>query len=83
MAGRKGSRTDGKEETSGDRCGECKKMVSRNDKGIMSELCETWFHCKCQEVSDDTYEVMRKFISTVEDVTKWRGRYSVKCQNYT
>jgi hypothetical protein len=32
-------------------------MVCRNDTGIMCELCETWFHCKCQEVSDDAYEV--------------------------
>jgi hypothetical protein len=41
MAGRKGSTTEVKEEGSGERCGECKKLVSRNDKGITCELCET------------------------------------------
>jgi predicted nuclease with TOPRIM domain len=33
-------------------------MVSRNDEGIMCELCETWFHCECQEISDDIYKVL-------------------------
>jgi hypothetical protein len=55
MAGRKGSSTEVKEECSGERCGECKKMVSRNDKGITCELCETLFHCKCQDISAETY----------------------------
>jgi hypothetical protein len=48
-----------KKEFSSERCEECKKMVSRNDKGIMCELCETLtlFHCICQDIMDEA----RKF----------------------
>jgi hypothetical protein len=38
MAGRKGSSAEVKEECSYERCGECQKMVSRNNKGFMCEL---------------------------------------------
>jgi hypothetical protein len=58
MAGRKGSTTEVKEEGSGERCGECKKLVSRNDKGITCELCETLFHCKCQDISEEAFKVL-------------------------
>jgi hypothetical protein len=58
MVGRKGSTTEVKEEGSGERCGECKKMVSRNDKGITCELCETLFHCKCQDNSEEAFKVL-------------------------
>jgi hypothetical protein len=42
MAGRKGSTTEVKEEGSGEICGECKKLVNRNNKGITCELCENF-----------------------------------------
>jgi hypothetical protein len=58
MAGRKGSTIEVKEEGSGERCGECKKIVSRNDKGITCELCETLFHCKCQDISEEAFNVL-------------------------
>jgi hypothetical protein len=32
-------------------------MVCKTVEGIMCDFCETWFHCKCQEVSDGSYKV--------------------------
>jgi hypothetical protein len=28
------------------------------DKGIQCEICELWFHCKCENVMEDTYKLM-------------------------
>jgi len=33
-------------------CGACKEPVTWNNKGIMCELCELWFHIQCQNVHD-------------------------------
>jgi hypothetical protein len=33
-------------------------MASRNDKGTTCELCETLFHCKCQDISEETFKVL-------------------------
>ena len=39
-------------------CGECKKVVGKNDKGVVCEQCELWFHCKCEKLHEDTYKLM-------------------------
>lgn len=41
-------------------CGTCEIRVGEKDKAIMCEICELWFHCKCEKVPDDTYKVLRK-----------------------
>ena len=38
-----------------DTCCDCSKIVTDRDKGIECEICEGWYHIKCQKVSDDTY----------------------------
>jgi hypothetical protein len=30
----------------------------KNDKEIMCELCEMWFHCNCLDVTEDTYKLL-------------------------
>jgi hypothetical protein len=40
------------------RCGECNKMVGRKDEGIISGLCETLFHCTCQNNADKTCKLL-------------------------
>jgi chemotaxis regulatin CheY-phosphate phosphatase CheZ len=40
------------------RCGECRKLVT--DKGIQCEICELWFHCKCENVAEETYKLMNQ-----------------------
>ena len=37
-------------------CGACKEPVTWNDKGVMCEDCDTWFHAACQNIHDSTYE---------------------------
>ena len=46
-----------------DGCGRCSGQVTAKDKGVQCEVCEVWFHCKCQGISDDTYKVMKKELS--------------------
>ena len=47
--------TAGKEE-----CGECKAVVAGKDKGVYCEICESWYHAKCQGISEDTYKYLQK-----------------------
>jgi hypothetical protein len=42
------------------KCGECRKMVGRSDKAVMCELCELWFHSKCEGLTEDTYRLMNQ-----------------------
>ena len=37
-------------------CGACKEPVTWNDKRIICESCESWFHIQCQNVHDTAYE---------------------------
>ena len=43
-----------------DGCGRCSGQVTAKDKGVQCEICEVWFHCKCQGISDETYKTMKK-----------------------
>ncbi|XP_033100275.1 uncharacterized protein LOC117103766 isoform X2 [Anneissia japonica] len=36
-------------------CGTCKESVTWEDKGIMCEECETWYHIDCQNINDASY----------------------------
>jgi len=45
---------------SNDECGQCGTIVGGRDKGILCEICDRWFHTKCQKVSEDTYRVLKK-----------------------
>ena len=37
-------------------CGTCKEPVTWEDKGVMCEECEIWYHTDCQNISDNSYE---------------------------
>jgi uncharacterized CHY-type Zn-finger protein len=55
VAGLKGSTTEVQEDCSSKTCGECKKMMGRNEEEINCELCRTLFHGKCKELADVTF----------------------------
>lgn len=55
-ATRKGTTAESKDEEY--RCGGCKKLVGRSEKGIKCEICETWFHCKCEDMDAETYKLL-------------------------
>jgi len=37
-------------------CGACKTVVTWENKGLLCETCDTWYHADCQGVGDSTYE---------------------------
>ena len=55
MAGKKKAEKEDLE-----KCGECKLDVTRADKAIQCEICELWLHCKCEDMLDETYKVVKQ-----------------------
>jgi hypothetical protein len=43
--------------TKAEKCGICKKAIASSDNGVRCEVCEVWFHSKCQNMSDDTHKL--------------------------
>lgn len=41
-------------------CGTCKNPVSDNDQGLLCDVCNIWFHSKCQGVSDNKYAAVKE-----------------------
>lgn len=37
-------------------CGECKLEVA--DEGLQCEVCERWYHLKCQDVTEEVYKIL-------------------------
>lgn len=69
---RKGSTSESLEVEKGERCGVCKKVVGKSERGIQCEICELWFHSKCEDIADDIYKLLNreKYTSTAEGVIK-------------
>lgn len=43
------------------KCEECDKSVLDKDNGLQCEICEHWFHAKCQNITDDAYKLLGQF----------------------
>jgi chromosome segregation ATPase len=43
----------------GDKCGACKKLVADTDQGLQCEICEGWYHAKCEKVGGEAYAVLQ------------------------
>lgn len=43
-----------------DKCGSCSNTVGDKEKAIHCEICELWYHSKCEGVTDDTYRILQK-----------------------
>lgn len=41
-----------------EKCNVCDKLVRDNDLGLQCEICESWFHINCQEITDDEYNFL-------------------------
>ena len=44
-----------------DNCATCMKKVTSQCIGVLCEVCNVWFHCRCQQISDKMYEAMQSF----------------------
>jgi PHD-finger len=47
---------DGKDKE--DRCSDCSKVVLDKEHGLQCEVCDFWYHSKCQKIDDDTYKLL-------------------------
>ena len=55
------------------KCGDCASFVTKNECGVLCEICEIWYHAKCEKVQDDTYEFLKRhegFIGFVKIVIR-------------
>lgn len=43
-----------------EKCGECKSVVANTEKAVQCELCNLWFHCKCEEIHEDSYKLLKQ-----------------------
>ena len=39
------------------RCGGCSKKVKDDQKGILCDVCDTWYHIECGHLSDTSYKL--------------------------
>lgn len=51
---------DSRKMEEGNKCVDCGHAVVARDKGIECEVCDRWFHIKCQDIGDDTYKFLKK-----------------------
>lgn len=42
----------------GSKCGTCCKLVTEGENAVGCEICGTWYHCKCHDVSDSLHKAM-------------------------
>ena len=47
-------------EVAKENCGTCKKIIGNRDKKLQCEACYDWYHCKCEEVGEEVYQVISK-----------------------
>ena len=38
------------------KCTDCGKPVQDKERGIQCEVCDFWYHAKCQQISDEAYK---------------------------
>ena len=57
-ANKKGGKGQAKDKV--DICETCSEKVEDGQKGILCDLCEKWFHAKCEDIEDREYEILTK-----------------------
>ena len=43
------------------KCGKCNKPVIEQDNEVNCEICEIWFHSKCQGMPEAMYKVLNQY----------------------
>ena len=47
-------------------CKNCNRPVAKNHRSIQCDTCDTWVHCECNEINNQTYKLLQN-----EKNTKW------------
>ena len=42
-------------------CGSCLKAVLKQESGVMCEICNNWYHCRCQGIDDQLYSILKQY----------------------
>ena len=59
-------------------CIKCSNHVKKNDKAVQCSLCELWIHKACEDMDDDTFDVLVRQVSQNGE-TFWACR---SCRRY-
>ena len=43
-----------------DQCGSCKQKVNSKEKAVECEICQLWYHTRCEKISDGTYKILQE-----------------------
>ena len=43
----------------GDTCVSCSVVVKIGEKGIQCEICDGWYHAKCENINDEGYKILQ------------------------
>jgi len=54
------------------KCGACLEIVQQQDSGVMCEICNSWYHSKCQGISDQLYQMAQNYIGFAKDARRGR-----------
>ena len=49
-------------------CLNCSQRVNSGEKGILCDICQRWYHAKCQELGQDDY---RRFMAMNTKQVQW------------
>ena len=47
-------------------CGTCEKVVKDHQNGLQCDMCDMWFHCGCEKVSAEEYELLERSDSVAQ-----------------
>ena len=43
-----------------DQCGSCKQKVNSKEKAVECEICQLWYHTRCEKINDGTYKILQE-----------------------
>lgn len=55
------AKPDDKLDKEDNKCRGCLKAVLEQENGVMCEICNNWYHCKCQGINDQLYRILNQY----------------------
>jgi len=60
MATSRATRTSAGSKDKEDKCPSCDKIVTQKDTAVQCEICECWWHAKCEAISEEGFKVLQR-----------------------